>query len=354
MGKIIYSMLLIMITFSARSQGESTLFTATEPERSCFSCLQFLATSDFIDAALNSLHSFQSLLKKENYRIKVTSFNNPTSNELGFSLETEINAALKPMLAKAKLVNPSRFSDVVNSLLQVHSKVPLAKSVTTGLNPAFSSLLGLVGNLAVQEKKITRNDIDSFILITSRYFLQYQKLNSANAAFDQNIERLNSKLSELQFDIKEFMLDLVLVIHPQAERSKLRQVQLESLYLQYLERSKFLGYMDSAGTTFIRFPSDALKNSKDIAYSLQKMFTEYQKVYEENYQQIRNILVDSRSLGRNVNLKTIEASIKELGELYLESRQADAMSLRLNTLFERLKSMVQSDPGLHAKARSGL
>ncbi|MEJ7912445.1 MAG: hypothetical protein WKF70_04775, partial [Chitinophagaceae bacterium] len=41
---------------------------------------QFLSTIDFLDASINSINSFNSLLKKEAYRIKITSFNNPTSS----------------------------------------------------------------------------------------------------------------------------------------------------------------------------------------------------------------------------------------------------------------------------------
>ena len=69
---------------------------------------QFTATCDFLDAAINSLNSFNSLIKKENYRIKITSFNNPTSSDMGFSLQNEIQSALKPLLAKAKNTNTNK------------------------------------------------------------------------------------------------------------------------------------------------------------------------------------------------------------------------------------------------------
>src|SRR5688572_9654650 len=121
---------------------------------------QFTATSDFLDAAINSLNSFNSLIKKENYRIKITSFNNPTSSDMGFNLENEIQTALKPLLAKAKTTNINKFSQVVSSLVSNQSKTTTTK-VVAGVNPIFSTLLGLVGTLTIQEKKITREDLDS-------------------------------------------------------------------------------------------------------------------------------------------------------------------------------------------------
>jgi hypothetical protein len=152
---------------------------------------QFLSTTDFLDAAINSLNSFNSLLKKEAYRIKITSFNNPTSSDMGFNLENEIQTALKPLLEKAKSTNTQKFSNVVSTLLGSQTKTGLGKTLLS-VSPVFPTLLGLVGNLTVTEKKITREDLDSFITATSKYFVQYEKLNQANNLLDQNIDRLNA------------------------------------------------------------------------------------------------------------------------------------------------------------------
>lgn len=119
---------------------------------------QFVIASDFLDAAINSTNHFNSLIKKEAYRTKIISFNNPTSSDLGFNLENEIQTALKPLLAKAKSTSPSKFSSVVSSLIQtpqrtsgtaVGGKTPAA---VLPVNPLYTTLVSLVGNLAVQEK----------------------------------------------------------------------------------------------------------------------------------------------------------------------------------------------------------
>lgn len=309
---------------------------------------QFLATIDFLDASINSINSFNSLIKKENYRNKITSFNNPTSSDMGFNLENEIQTALKPLLAKAKTTNTGKFSEVVSSLVGAQSKMPVVKTAATAINPVFTSLISLVGTLTIQEKKITREDLDSFILATSKYFVQYEKLNQANIQFDQNIERLNQKLSELQFDIKEYMLDIVTILNKNIQRSSLKNLNTEELLLKYLDKQKMEDVLSAAGdsTTLYHYPSDGIKNAKDIAYTLQKLFNEYQKVYTENYQQIRNILLEAKSLGKNINLNQVNASVKELEELYNDSKNSDVLSLRLTTLFERLKVLVATEQNI--------
>src|SRR4051812_2109386 len=49
-----------------------------------------LSIAYFIESANNSINSLNGLLKKDNYRNKITTLNNPVNNELGFSLKNEI------------------------------------------------------------------------------------------------------------------------------------------------------------------------------------------------------------------------------------------------------------------------
>ena len=80
-------------------------------------CLKFIEASSFLDAAISSANNLQSLVLKESYRNKIASLNNPTSNELGFNLEMEIQNALKPLMQKAHKTNTTKFSQVVSSFI---------------------------------------------------------------------------------------------------------------------------------------------------------------------------------------------------------------------------------------------
>jgi len=314
---------------------------------------QFTSTSEFLDAAINSINSFNSLIKKDNYRNKITSLNNPTSSDMGFNLENEIQTALKPLLAKAKNTNTDKFSQVVSSLLTIPVKTGsiTAKATAPVLSPLFTSLISLVGTLTIQEKRITRDDLDSFINTTSKYFVQYEKLNQANSLFDQNIESLNNKLTELQFDLKEYILDMITILYPNIQRAQLKAVNNEDLLLKYLDENKLdetMEKLNSEGHAF-QYPSDGIKSAKDISNTLQKLFNGYQKVYTDNYQQIKNILLESKSLGKSINTQQVDGSLKDLEELYNESKNSDVLSLRLSTLFERLKTLVATEQNLVAQ-----
>ena len=113
--KIIYFSLALLITwFNVASQTTLSQNTVENQQQTRFSNpqtnSQFISTSYLLDAAMNSFNSLNSLIKKENYRNKITSFNNPTSSDMGFNLENEIQTALKPLLLKAKTTNTDKFS----------------------------------------------------------------------------------------------------------------------------------------------------------------------------------------------------------------------------------------------------
>jgi branched-subunit amino acid aminotransferase/4-amino-4-deoxychorismate lyase len=55
--------------------------------------------------------------------------------------------------------------------------------------------------------------LDSFITTTSKYFVQYEKLNAANNLLDQHLDRLNAKMRDLQFDLKEYLLDITAILY---------------------------------------------------------------------------------------------------------------------------------------------
>jgi len=326
------------------------LFFKAEPERNAsedenLHQLQFIATINLIDASINSINSLNSLIRKESYRNKIVSFNNPANSDLGFNLENEIMLALEPISSKTKNVSKSKLNAVISSLLK--------NSVPTGLDRSqvsspgfFAPILSIIGNLVLSEKRVTREDLDSFMFSTSKYFVQYDRLGAANKEFDNSMNKLKLKLQEIQFDLREFLADLVIIINRNVSRADLKDTAFEDILIQYLNPGIIHRMFTEQGAT-LKYPADGIKTSKEIVYDVQKLFTEYQKLYLDNYTVTRNIVLQSKELGKTVDAKKIEASLKELDQLFIESKDADIINLRLNTLSERLKVLTACEQMAH-------
>ncbi len=299
---------------------------------------KFSSSSAFIDAAISSTNNLQSLVLKESYRNKIVSLNNPTSNELGFNLELEIQNSLKPLMAKTNKTNNNKLGQVVGTVMQ-------AGKASVGLFPAanvFTSLVSMVGSVTVQEKKIEKEDLDGFIKNIEKYFNQYERLHIANKQFNADMEKIKGKLKLLQEDIQLQLIDLVLVLDKTLKRKQLKNIATEDLMLQYFDSRRIQEQLTKqAAGSQIQFPQDAVKGCKEIANNIQRIYDEYASVYNSNYKEIKTVISDTKTVGTGVDGIKLNNTLKELEALYAESKSSDVTNLRLKTLFERLEAFIQ-------------
>ncbi len=296
---------------------------------------QYDNASQFMDAAVSSANNLQALISKESYRNKITSLNNPTSGELGFSLETEIEQSLKPLLEKTKKTDANKFQKIVKGLIK-------AGENTTTLFPAgniFTCLLALVGNIAVNEKNIQKEDVDIFIKQIEKYFNQYEKLYQCNITFNNQMLVLKNKMRIIQEDIKVQLQDIVLTMDKGVKRDQVIRMSPEELLLKYFNR-KYISELEAKNTVVI-FPNDAIKSCKEIAVGIKRTYDEYALIYGENFKAISAIIVNMGSVSSTIDKNKVNKSFNELEILFAESKNIDADNLRLKTLFERLEFLQQ-------------
>lgn len=298
------------------------------------SSAKFINASLFLDAAISSASNLQALVLKESYRNKIASLNNPTSNELGFNLEMEIKNSLKPLLAKCKKTNPTKFEQVIGSFV---NKGKTAISLFPAGN-VFTSILSMAGKLTVDEKAIDQQDLDNFIKSIEKYFNQYERLYQSNLTFNSDMEKLKVRLTLLQDDIKLLMQDLIIAVDKTKKRDQLKSLSAEELMLKYLESSKIQEQLSKTGGT-AQFPIDDIKSCKDIANNIKRIYDEYATIYSSNFKEIKSIISDTKSVSTGVNTVQLNKTIKDLEALYTESKNMDTDNLRLKTLFERLEAI---------------
>jgi hypothetical protein len=297
---------------------------------------RFSISAQFLDAAVSSANSLQVLVMKESYRNKIASLNNPTSNELGFSLELEIQNAMKPLLDKARKTNAGKFNQVINSFLETGKRSPVS------LFPAgnvFTSIVGMVGSLTVQERGIDQNDLNRFIQNIEKYFSQYERLYQSNQSFNMEMEKLKTRLKILQDDIKLLLIDLVITLDRSLKRQQLRSATTEDLLLRFFNMQKAPAV--SANGLVTSFPPDAITGAKNIANDIQRIYEDYSLLYSNNYKEIRNIITDVGNASMTIDKIKLNRTVRDIEALYNESKTVDADNLRLKTLQSRLDNLLQ-------------
>ncbi len=301
-----------------------------------------LSIAYFIESANNSVNSLTGLLKKDNYRNKITTLNNPVNNELGFSLKTEILTALKPILDKVKKTDGGKFRDVIENFLS-HPEENGIKSVKKYLPSLgiFSTVLSLVGNLVIVEKSVTREDLDKFITRVQQYFYQYEKLNAINEKFGQQVASLLEKSEEAKDDIREFLVECINTMNKNITKQSLKDVPVESLLLKYYDPQKLQAWLDTSSIKSDEFlyPPDAPTTVKLITTSIKRIQKEFEAIYNENYSEMKELIASLKTTIPNLDQNTLTKTSKEIEQLYNESKQADLINLNIMQVNERMNTV---------------
>ncbi|MCX6209298.1 MAG: hypothetical protein NTZ59_07265 [Bacteroidetes bacterium] len=313
--------------------------------------MKYYNANQFADAAYNSIMTLNSLVKKENYRNKVAAFNNPANTDLGFSLNNEIHIALKPLTEKACSGSSSKLTGMINSLLSTQPGLFSSVKSLIPNNGVFNTITSIVGSWTMQERKISKNDFDTFLLNVGKYFGQYEKLNKINLQLDNGLDNLDNKINDLQGKLKLMMTDIFVALRPNIAKTFTENKSLEEMLMlfadkQFADTIRFGGNVSQTNkakqASFIElqvnknnspyFPADAIKTAKEISNDIAKIYNDYQKLYNDNYNNMRAILLESKAISKTINAQQIDNTLAELLSLYNESKKADALNLRLITL----------------------
>lgn len=298
-----------------------------------------LSIAYFIESANNSVNSLTSLLKKDNYRNKITSLNNPVNTELGFSLKNEILVALKPILDKVKKTDGGKFRDVIENFLSKPEEngIKAVKKYMPSLG-IFSTVLSLVGNLVIVEKSITKEDLNQFTARVEQYFYQYEKLNAINEHFADEVEKLLTRSSELKEDLKDFLHECISTMNPRLTKALLKDMPVEALLQKYYDPQKLPSAMDTClgERRMLIYPPDAPTSVKLIAAGIKRIQKDFENIYRDNYTEMKELIANLKTAIANLDQNQLNKTSTEIELLYTESRQADVVNLNSVQVNERM------------------
>lgn len=110
----------------------------------------------------------------------------------------------------------------------------------------FTSIIGMAGNLTVQEKTADQQDLDEFIKSIEKYFNQYERLYQSNIRFNSDIDKLKTKLRLLQSDMKLLLQDLTLSLNKTVKRQQLKNLSTEELMLKYFDYREIMEQLNKS------------------------------------------------------------------------------------------------------------
>ncbi|HEV7333164.1 MAG TPA: hypothetical protein VGN63_19165 [Flavisolibacter sp.] len=193
-------------------------------------------SSEFVKSAKKSFKSIDVSLTQATLLQDITSLNNPTNNELGFSLKEVINQLIeKHITSKDKSLDKSgKLVNFVNGLLN-NPITDLVKSAV----PAINNVVSFISNISFGSKKIKEEDFHLFVKELQAYVKYYEGLAQATNEFQASIEQIKIRTGALEMILENYLVDRITDLY--REKAKMQKpYEMDQLYNVYFSRDQIV------------------------------------------------------------------------------------------------------------------
>ena len=275
---------------------------------------KILATSTFIRSANNSFDAIDAALAQSDYLGDVGSLSSPTNTDLGFSLSDEVTKILNDKIIKNKSkLGGSNTTKVLAFVKQVVQN-PMVTSFTSSV-PALSSIqsvLSLVSNIAITDKKVTVEEYIDFNKEIEKYVVHYEALGKANADFNSNIGKLRTQTEALRVIVRNFTVERIKTTTPEAQFEV--GLALHKVIAQYYDRRDLekrldeiieeheiggrLDLLSALNEKRLDYPFYAINQAQFIQQELETITGQYIATYKKYHESITKVLKDSKTISK--------------------------------------------------------
>ena len=296
---------------------------------------KILATSTFIRSANNSFDAIDAALAQSDYLGDVGSLSSPTNTDLGFSLSEEVTKVLKDKIIKNKSKIGGTSTTKVLAFVKQVVQNPMVTSFTSSV-PALSSIqsvLGLVSNIAITDKKVSVQEYIDFNKEIEKYVIHYEALGKANSDFNSNIGKLRTQTEALRVIVRNFTVERIKTTTPEAQFET--GLALHKVISQYYDRRDLekrldeiieehktggkLNLQNALNEKRLDYPFYAINQAQFIQQELETITGQYTATYRKYHESITKVLQNSKSISKDPNKidvkltsldKKLDASVK--------------------------------------------
>ncbi|MEZ4883867.1 MAG: hypothetical protein R3E32_03935 [Chitinophagales bacterium] len=306
-------------------------------------CHQVVETAAFIKTANVSLNTLVLSNALTDYLNKVSDLNNPTNEDLGFSItEKVIQMVEQDIFKNEKKVGDKKkgkFLGVVSSLINN----PITQTFTLGMSGVVTALTGvdqMVTNAALEEDDVSVEDLEAFRLKLRQYVVHYQALSHSNTQFEHKLTGIKTRIEALQQLMANFVGERVSTLYDQGfaesdltltqliqKEFDVRDIQqhVEKLKVAYTENGE-LQYEKILADQRLFYPAYALNQTRFIFDEIDALSQEYVLALQEYQTNIEDVLTKAKTLGDAEKIdKKIEALRSQLESV--EMALTDAVNI---------------------------
>ncbi|MFN3315275.1 MAG: hypothetical protein ACK40K_00555, partial [Raineya sp.] len=176
-----------------------------------------LKTAGAMDAMNKSTSALKASLSATEYFSAVAALNNPTNEDLGFRLETEILKIIdEKVIKKTKLGKKAdRFRKIVSNIINnpitnlITSNIPVVNSI--------SSVVNLVNSTVLDEDNVSPDDLKIFSQEMKKYVAHYENLARISADLENQSRQMHIKIDAIESLLNDFVRSSTADLFPDAK-----------------------------------------------------------------------------------------------------------------------------------------
>ena len=164
-----------------------------------------LKTAGAMDAMNKSTSALKASLSATEYFSAVAALNNPTNEDLGFRLETEILKIVdEKIVKKTKLGKKAdRFRKILSNIINnpitnlITSNIPVVNSI--------SSVVNLVNTTVIDEENVSPDDLKIFSQEMKKYVAHYENLARISTDLESQSRQMHTKIDAIESLLTDFV-----------------------------------------------------------------------------------------------------------------------------------------------------
>lgn len=278
-----------------------------------------LNASNFTGKALVTLNGFNASMTTTELSTQIVSLNNPTNQELGFSLEGAIQSQVKELMKdKVKGDEATKINGFIGQLLNN----PITEILKTSV-PVINNVVNFITALSFNNKKISADDLKNFLTSLSGYFKYYENLSENNQEFASSLNEIRVKLAALEMLTKNYIAEKSTILYGSNIETSIQNLEVNKLYKEYFNPDKIAAQIsiiekDQTNTaqdddSRLKFPTTTSSQAQYLYGEFESLSSQYINAYKKYVGRIKQTL----DLGKNLTGATsqpksdIETRIKE-------------------------------------------
>lgn len=299
--------------------------------------MSFVNTAIFMEKVDGALRDLNSAIANFSYASSITKLNNPTNNELGFSLDKVVVEMVEKHIlsqVKPKKGFGERFKAIIQGIIQnplIAPVINIAKVALTATVPAVSSItsvLNTVNNYAVNEPAVSTESLLTFTKELQKFVQHYEALAKASQELETSLSHLRLKMEAVRKITQDYTQKSIVDVYTSDGLPDLNKMELDEMvkkYFNYRTVNDFIANLEKNTTGASKYnvlskrliyPSISRSQASTIMEELERLHNEYLAGLGNYHKNILGVLENAKRTGITPDPNAISTKIAELDTQY--------------------------------------